>query len=321
MNRPPWNTVASWYRKEYGEKVYKIPIALPVTCPNRDGTAGSAGCIYCGVEGGSFGSPECSLSFAEQLAWGRKRVERLKAKKFIAYFQNFTNTYLPIEELRNALYGCVEPDIVGMAVSTRPDCLLKEHVELFQQFEDETGRKISVELGLQTVQSRTLKIIRRGHTVADWVRAQLLLRDAGIRSCVHLILNLPWDRTEDVVEAAKLVSFLGVEEVKLHALYVLEGTQLGEMYRTGRVKMLSKQDYIDRVCLFLRHLHPEAVLQRIVGRAPEERTLFCNWDTSWWKLRDEIVEQMVYNEWKQGDLFPKDQGIVWSGEAKKGVNV
>ncbi|NLK57819.1 MAG: TIGR01212 family radical SAM protein [Tissierellia bacterium] len=311
----PWRTMSSRLMEVYGEKVYKIPIKLQLTCPNRDGTAGRGGCIFCGEEGGSFENEPAGTPIHEQLARGRKRLEKIGPKKYIAYLQNFSNTYMPVPVLKNILTACLEEDITGIAIATRPDCFREEHADLLQELQRNSGREITVELGLQSPNHSTLKKINRGHSPADYVRAQLLLRDYGLRSCVHLIPNLPWDNKEDAVEAAKLVSALGVDEVKLHALYIVKDTALGRMYERGEIRMGTKEEYQETVILFLRHLSEDMVVQRVIGRAPKKNALFCNWNTSWWKIRDEIASQMVYNGWKQGDLREQDRGILLSDGA------
>lgn len=306
----PWRTMSSRLMETYGEKVYKIPVKLELTCPNRDGTRGHGGCIFCGEEGGSFENEPACTPISVQLARGRQRLEKIGAYKFIAYFQNFSNTYMTIPALQEILSECTAEDIAGIAIATRPDCLRTEHVALLRDFQEDRNKEITVELGLQSPNRSTLVKINRGHTPADYVRAQLLLRDYGLRSCTHLIPNLPWDTKEDAVEAARLVSALGVDEVKLHALYIVKGTRLGRMYERGDITPGSMEDYIEAVILFLRHLDEGIVVQRVIGRAPEENSLFCNWGTSWWKIRDEISSQMVYNKWKQGDLREQDLGIL-----------
>lgn len=306
----PWRSMSSRLQEKYGEKVYKIPIKLDLTCPNRDGTKGTGGCIFCGEEGGSFENEPACTPIPVQLERGRERLRKIGAYKFIAYFQNFSNTYMPLSALKRIVEACDADDITGIAIATRPDCLHEAHADYLAQVQRETGREITVELGLQSPNRSTLVKINRGHSPADYVRAQLLLRDYGLRSCTHLIPNLPWDTKEDAVEAAKLLSALGVDEVKLHALYIVKNTVLGRMYENGEFTMGTRDEYIETVILFLRHLDERVVVQRVIGRAPEENALFCNWNTSWWKIRDEITSQMVYNGWKQGDLRERDLGIL-----------
>lgn len=313
----PWNTMADALVARHGEKVYKLPVSLPITCPNRDGCVGVGGCTFCGAEGGSFENEENSMPVKEQLAMGRKRTAKYKSKKYIAYFQNFSNTYLPMDTLREHLYASNEEDIVGVTLSTRPDCFTVNHAIMLSDFQKDTGKEVTVEFGLQTVNPRTLEKVNRGHSVADFVRAQLLLNRYGLRSCVHMILNFPWDTTKDVIEGAKLISTLDADEVKLHALYIVKGTRMGTDYANGAFEMKSVEQYKSDVIAFIRHLHPEMIVQRVIGRAPEENSLFCNWNMSWWKIRDEIIQEMVYNGWKQGDLFSTDQGIEYGNNLHK----
>jgi uncharacterized protein len=299
-----YNTYSNYLKNKYGEKVYKLPISLALTCPNRDGTVGENGCIFCGEEGGSFENLSCSMSVEEQLKENKDYIgKRYKAKKFIAYFQNFTNTYLPFEDFKRYIDDALIEDIVGISISTRPDSLNDKYLEYLEKIKKEHDVEIVIELGLQTVNYHSLKKINRGHSLGEYIEAALKIKKYGIRNCTHLILNLPWDDNLDVIENAKVLSALGIEEIKLHALYVLEDTALGNMYRNGEIQLISKDEYMERVILFLEHLDPNIVIQRIIGRAPRENTLFVNWDESWWKIRDSIVGLMKDRETEQGKKF------------------
>ena len=152
--------------------------------------------------------------------------------------------------------------------------------------------EISLELGLQTVNYHTLNKINRGHTLGEFIDAVLAIKKYGFEICTHLILNLPWDNMDDVIENAKVISALGIEQVKLHALYIMENTVMGEQYKAGKIKLISVGEYKERVITFLEYLYPNIVIQRLIGRAPKENSLFVNWNMSWWKIRDEIHEQM-----------------------------
>lgn len=317
----PWNTMADALVARHGEKVYKLPISLNITCPNRDGCVGIGGCTFCGEEGGSFENEENSLSVKEQLANGRERTKKYKANRYIAYFQNFSNTYLPMEQLEQMVREANEEDIVGVTISTRPDCFSENHARLLGALQNELQKEITIEFGLQTTNLRTLERVNRGHTPADFTRAVLLAKQEKLRTCAHMILNFPWDSTADVIEGAKLLSILGVDEVKLHALYILNDTVLGHQYERGEFTMKSDKQYKDNVIAFIRHLHPEMIVQRVIGRAPEENSLFCNWNRSWWAIRDEIIEEMVYNGYKQGDLFSSYQGIEYGNRFQQNRKV
>ncbi|RVU55188.1 TIGR01212 family radical SAM protein [Anaerosphaera multitolerans] len=292
------------YLKEvFNEKVYKLPIKLNLTCPNRDGKLGYGGCSFCGEEGGSF---ENSFGTIEEQLLNNKELIKNKynAKKFIAYFQNFTNTYIDFNAFKANIEECFIEDIVGISISTRPDCL----PDKFLDFLEEVNEKymVTIELGLQTANYRTLKKINRGHGLAEFIDAVLRIHKRGIRVCVHVILNLPYDDELDTIETAHILNALSVEEVKIHALYILKGTELGKLYEEDKINLISLNEYEDRVIKFLQHLDNKIVIQRIIGRAPEENSLFCNWNTSWWKIRDSILNKMQENNFYQGQYMRKD---------------
>ncbi len=299
-----YNTYSKYLSDKFGEKVYKLPVSLPLTCPNRDGAVGSGGCIFCGEEGGSFENLSSSISIREQLKRNKDYIGgKYKARKFIAYFQNFTNTYLPFNNFKECIEEALIDDIVGISISTRPDCINDKYLDYLSKIKDEYNIDITIELGLQTVNYLTLKKINRGHTLGEYIDASIRIKKYNIRNCTHIILNLPWDNNIDVVENAKILSALGIEEIKLHALYIVDGTSLGDLYKRGEISLVSKEEYIERVILFLEHLDPAIVVQRVIGRAPEENLLFVNWNESWWKIRDEIVSIMESRNTMQGAKF------------------
>lgn len=290
-------------KERYNEKVYKIPIHLPVSCPNRDKSCGDGGCTFCGEEGAGFEMLDISLSISEQLEKNMDYIgKRYKAKCFIAYLQNYSNTYMPLEQLKNILEQLGHESLVGVSISTRPDCISDAYLSMIKAWKDCTGKDVCIELGLQTPNYHTLEKVNRGHSLAEYIDAVLRIKKYGFEICTHLILNLPWDTVLDTIESAKLMSVLGINYVKLHALYIVKNTIMGEQYLRGDFEMISEEAYQDRVITFLRYLSPEIVVQRIIGRAPEEYTLFANWETSWWKIHDEIVSKMLEKGHTQGDL-------------------
>ena len=296
-----YNVYSNYLKERFGEKVYKLPISIPVTCPNRDGCLGFGGCIFCGEEGGSFENLSNTISVEEQVKRNRDYIrDRYKAKKFISYFQNFTNTYMPLEKFKEVVRESIQDDVVGISISSRPDCINDDYLEYLQALKKKANLDITLELGLQTVNYHTLNRLNRGHTLGEFIDAVLRNKKYGIRTCAHLILNLPWDTMEDTIENAKILSALEIEEVKLHALYVVENTALGDMYKKGEITLISKEEYMERVIIFLEYLNSHIVVQRIIGRAPKENTLFVNWNESWWKIRDEIVEEMRSRNTYQG---------------------
>lgn len=296
-----YNPYSEYLRQRYGEKVYKLPVSLPVTCPNRDGECGQNGCVFCGEIGAGYENLPASLTVSDQLAANKAHIApKYKAKKFIPYFQNFSNTYLPVEQLKRHVIEACQEDIVAIALATRPDCINDTYLEMLADVREEYGIDISIELGLQTVNYHTLAKINRGHTLAEFIDATQRIKHRSMDVCAHLILNLPWDDINDSIESAKIVSALGVDQVKLHALYIVKNTVMAEWYQKGEFTLISKEEYVERVVAFLEYLHPDIVIQRLIGRAPETNTLFTNWQTGWWKIREAIEEQLLARDTYQG---------------------
>ena len=216
---------SEYLKKKYGEKVYKLPVNLPVSCPNRKE---GAGCSFCAEEGTGFEAAGAMVPVREQLMASREKVEkRYHAKKFIAYFQNYTNTFLPLDTLRAYMQQAAEVEsIVEVCLSTRPDCIRKDYLRAMADFREETGLEVSLELGLQTVNYHTLRKVNRGHGLAEFLDAVLAIAPYKFPVCVHMILNLPGDTMEDARESARILSALPVSMVKLHSLYTVSYTHL-----------------------------------------------------------------------------------------------
>ena len=243
---------SEFLKERYGVKVYKLPVSLPVTCPNRDGSCGSDGCIFCGSIGAGYENLPETMTVSQQINLNRAHVvPKYKAKKFIAYFQNFSNTYLSPVLFRSALEEACMADVVGLAVATRPDCVHDCYIEIMRGIREKYGVDVYLELGLQTINYRTLEWIRRGHGLAEFIDATLRASRADIEVCAHMILNLPGDDMCDVIEGSRLLSALGVAQVKLHALYVVKGTHLASLYSREEVKISSCEEYVERVVAFL----------------------------------------------------------------------
>jgi radical SAM protein (TIGR01212 family) len=322
MENPRYNLYSEHLVRKFGEKVYKLPVNLAGTCPNRDGTLGSDGCIFCDEDGAGFQCLPGSLSVGRQITSNKEYFRgRFKAKKFFVYFQAFTNTYLPFEQFcDNIAAAAGEDDIVGISVSTRPDCVDNRYLDHLLEVSNRHGLEINIELGLQTVNYHTLKKVNRGHTLAEFIDAVLRVRKRGFATCAHLILNLPWDDDDDAVEGAKILSALGVEYVKLHSLYVVRGTILGKMYEQGEFQIISLDDYVRRVVAFLEHLDPAIVIQRLVGKGPAENLLFGNWSVSWWTVKQRIERYLEQQDTHQGKRFNylNGQALRWIDAIEEG---
>ncbi|MGO9533946.1 MAG: TIGR01212 family radical SAM protein [Syntrophobacteraceae bacterium] len=260
----------SYLRETFGCRVQKITLDAGLSCPNRDGTLGRGGCIYCNEKGSGTGAARFA-GISEQIRAGKERLARkYKAEKFIAYFQSFSNTYAPLSRLE-ALYGeaLADPDIVGLSIGTRPDCVSDETLDYLAQLAQ--SHLICVEYGLQSAKDETLERIGRGHSVAAFIDAVERSRARKIAVCAHVILGLPGEKTEDMLDTARFLALHGVQAVKIHLLYVIRGTRLEQMYRTGSYSCLSRDDYAAVVGEFIALLHPHMIIQRLTGDPhPEE---------------------------------------------------
>lgn len=296
-----YNEYSKYLKNKYGEKVYKLPVNLPLTCPNRDGTLGYGGCTFCAEIGTGFEMLDNKISVAEQIKTNMDYIsKKYKANKFIVYFQNYTNTYLELELFKKYIREAIMDKIVEISISTRPDCVGDDYLEFLSQISKEYNINISIELGLQTVNYHTLIEINRGHTLSEFIDAVMRVKRYNFEICAHVILNLPGDDIIDTMETAKILSALKVDQVKLHSLYIMNNTKMGSLYQNNEIKMISKDEYVDRVILFLEHLNNTIVVQRLIGRAPEENSLFVNWGMSWWKIKDEILGKMIKGDKYQG---------------------
>ncbi len=295
-----YNKYSDYLKLKYGEKVYKLPVNIPCTCPNRDGTLGYGGCTFCADVGTGFEMLDNSLSVKEQLNKNMDYIsKKYKSGKFIAYFQNYTNTYMDIERFKNYINDAIMDNIVEIAISTRPDCISDEILEFLNEIKKQNVN-ITIELGLQTVNYHTLKNINRGHTLAEFIDAVLRIKRYNFEICTHIILNLPGDTILDTVETAKILSVLKINQVKIHSLYIMENTEMGRAYKNNEITLISKDEGVERVIVFLEHLDVDITVQRLIGRAPEKDSLFVNWGMSWWKINDDILYKMKSENRYQG---------------------
>lgn len=266
MNKFPYTDDGSRYhtlkfhnRQTFGGEVYKAVINAGFSCPNIDGTKGFGGCIYC-LGGG--GMNYTGLSVREQIQIQSEQIlKKHPDSGIIAYFQSFSNTYDSPERLRAVYSEALECDICGMSVATRADCIDEKIVEILK----EIPVPLTVELGLQTAHDSTARLINRGHSFGEFLKGYELLKNAGIRVCVHIINGLPAENAEMALETAKILGRLKPDGVKLHSLHVLKGTRLFEMYRSGEYTPLSMEDYINITVGQLEYFPPETVIERLTG--------------------------------------------------------
>jgi uncharacterized protein len=260
-----YRTFASYLRETFGCRVQKIGLDAGFSCPNRDGTCGTGGCSYCDNESFSHHTNATTppIPLEQQLARGIENlVRRYQEIKIIAYFQAFTGTHAPPEVLRSRFEVIRKfPEIVGLFISTRPDCVSEQVLELIASYRDEYLTWL--ELGLQSASDTTLRQINRGHTSVDFSHAVERAHEYGLPVCAHVILGLPGETWDTMLATADFLNACKVESVKVHCLHVMEGTRLADQWRAGEVKLLAQQEYVPLACDFLEHLAPEVIIQRL----------------------------------------------------------
>lgn len=298
-----YHTYSEEMKKRFGEKVYKLPVNLPVSCPNREN--GKGGCIFCSDLGTGFECMDQTHSVTEQLWDARNKIEKkYNSHRFIAYFQNYTNTYLPVEAFRNYMEEAAKfQDLVAISVSTRPDCISKEYLDVLKDIERKTDIAIFIELGLQTINYRTLDFIQRGHGIGAFLESVLLINKYHFDITVHLILNLPGDTIRDVEEVVEVINALPIQGVKLHSLYVPRNTKLSSLVKNGKIKLGTREEYFERVSYFITHCRPDIMIERLFSRIPEEESDFSNWGCSWRKLHNDWESEMRKNQLYQGIYY------------------
>ena len=277
MTQKRYNAFSEELKRTFGCRVHRVSVDAGFTCPNRDGTVGTSGCIFCGGAGsGSFGITR-GAPVAVQLAEGKEVMARkYKARKFLAYFQSYSNTYAPVERLR-ALYdkALAVPDVVGLIVGTRPDCIAPETLDCLAEYARSTF--FWLEIGLQSPLDRTLRLLKRGHDFAAFAAAAMACRERGIRVCAHVILGLPGESREDMLATPAVLNDLGVDGVKLHLLHVMRDTPLAAMFDEGKVRLLDRDDYVGLVCDFLERLDPRISIQRLTGDGGRDHLVAPLW--------------------------------------------
>lgn len=266
-----------YLKDTFGCKVYKISLDGGFTCPNRDGTLGTGGCIFCSAGGSGDFAESRSLTITEQIERGKARVaDKIKSGKYIAYFQAFTNTYAPVEVLREKYFEALEhPDIVALSIATRPDCLPDEVLCLLEEINK--IKPVFVELGLQTIHKKSADYIRRGYELEAYDEAVNSLHNIGINVVTHLIIGLPGESKADILESIKYVCDRGTDGIKLQLLHVLKGTDLAKDYEAGKFEILSLDEYLNIIKAALEIIPKEVVIHRLTGDGAKKDLLAPLW--------------------------------------------
>ena len=266
-----------YLKEKFGCKVYKICINAGFTCPNRDGTLDTRGCIFCSAGGSGDFAGSAALSVTEQIEKGKARVKnKIKSGKYIAYFQAFTNTYAPVETLRKKFTEAINhPDIVMLSVATRPDCLPEEVIELLKELN--RIKPVSVELGLQTIHEKTAAYIRRGYPLACYDSAVKRLKAADIDTVCHIILGLPGESEQEMLESVEYVCKSGINGIKLQLLHVLRGTDLAVDYAAGKFEVLTMEEYLKIIKKCLEIIPKNIVIHRLTGDGAKKDLIAPLW--------------------------------------------
>jgi len=270
-------TLSQHYKEKFGCKVYKLSIDGGMTCPNRDGKLGEGGCIYCSLSGSGDFAEKANGDIITQLENAKLRVQdKNKDGKYIAYFQPFTNTYAPIDYLEKIYYEAIKPDyIVGLAIATRPDCLGDDVIALLSEINK--IKPVSVELGLQTIHDKTAEYINRGYKTQVWYDAVKRLKEKNLETVTHMIIGLPDETDEMIVETAKAIGQTGCDGIKLHLLYVLKNTRLAEDYRQGKFETLTLEKYAELLKKCLDVLPEDIIIHRLTGDGAKKDLLSPLW--------------------------------------------
>lgn len=266
-----------YLKDKFGQKVYKISLDGGFTCPNRDGKTGTRGCIFCSKGGSGDFAESREMSITEQIENGKKRVEKkIKSGKYIAYFQAFTNTYAPIEMLRQKYEEAINhPDIVALSIATRPDCLGDDVLRLLDEMNK--IKPVFVELGLQTIHQKSAKYIRRGYDLSVYDKAVRDLKKIGVNVVVHVILGLPNESENDMLETVKYVCESGANGIKLQLLHVIDGTDLANDYEKGLFKTLEFDEYVNLIVKCVKIIPKDIVIHRLTGDGAKKDLIAPLW--------------------------------------------
>jgi radical SAM protein (TIGR01212 family) len=297
-------TYRAYLTRIFPGRVYKIPLDAGMTCPNRDGAVAAGGCSYC--DNASF-SPNASgpgKSISQQLeeGIGFYRGKRFAGERFIAYFQAYTNTYAPLPELA-ALYdeALSLPEVVGLAIGTRPDCVGEEVLDLLERYRSRTA--LFLELGLQSIHDGTLRRVNRGHTAADFFDAARRVKRRGIRLCVHIILGLPGETREEMLLTVEALATLPIDGVKITHLYIPAGAPIASSFRKGEVQTLGFEAYLDLVCDVLERLPPHVAVERLMGELSGPDILAPRWGKSKSEILRRIDARLEERGTRQGSAL------------------
>ena len=290
-----YNQFNKFLKDKFGERTLKICIDGGFSCPNRDGTCGVGGCSFCGERGSGENTKRVSIN--EQVKSYLNSYKSKRANKFIAYFQNFSNTYANVDELKNKYDSAlIDKRIVALGIATRPDCISKEVVELLKNYKEKYY--VYVELGLQTANEKVAQKFNRGYSNKQFVDAVELLNNANIDVITHIMVGLPYEENGDILETIEFINKLKILGVKIHSTYIIKNTKLESLFNNNEYNPLELEDYVDKVCEIISHLRKDIVVCRITGDAPKDILV-----APCWNLRKKIVLNSINKELEKRDIY------------------
>ncbi|CAM3578788.1 TIGR01212 family radical SAM protein [Parendozoicomonas haliclonae] len=287
------NTFGRYLQSKYGERIHKLSVNAAFTCPNRDGAKGIGGCTFCNNRSFSPNSTNSALSVTEQLAAAREKVAKVrKARKYLAYFQSYSNTYGDLQQLK-ALYdqALAEPDVIGLCVGTRPDCVPDPVLELLASYQAQ-GKEIWLELGLQSSFDATLERINRGHTFADYEDAIIRAHKYDLNICTHIIMGLPGETAKDTLVTYKKILDLGVRAIKVHPLHIVKGTQMAREWKQGDIPELSMDDYVETLTEIILTAPKDLLFHRLTGSGEHQYLLAPEWVKHKWDILGAVYKRL-----------------------------
>ncbi len=306
----PFNPLRPYLQKTFGREVHRVALDAGSTCPNRDGAKGFGGCTYCDVEGSGTGELKSGTQLAQQLKDGIERVRKRDPETgVIAYFQSYSNTYVSqarLTEVLSVLEGHLGDPVVAVSIATRPDTLPPSALEILARLNERVP--VWLEIGLEVADDKLLDSIQRFHTVEDFLVAVERVREVGIDVIGHAILGIPGDGREGARRTAECLAASGARGVKVHNLMILKRTQLEHQWRAGQVDVLSAEHYVDWLADFVERLHPDQILHRMTGDAPETERLAPRWDVSVNGIRHRLIQELVGRGTRQGSLHSLASG-------------
>ena len=299
-----YNRYADYQRRLYGERVQKVTVDAGFTCPNRDGTKGRGGCIYCNNESFNPGYNSASKPIRQQIEEGVEFLKRRykNVRKFIVYFQPYSNTYASLDTLKRYYEEALShPEVIGLTIGTRPDCVDENKISYLEELAKEYD--ITIEYGLESISDETLRKINRGHDVQSYLDALELTRERGIKICTHIIFGFPWENEELWLKTADWLSDKPFHFLKVHQLHVVKDTALERMYNKKPFYLMNPEEYIDLIIRFLERLNPNIVIQRLFGEAPPRTLIAPHWGVRNTQLTQWLEEEMRRRNTFQGKFY------------------